>query len=969
MAATFKPRLELDLSDAGSQGQNHHSRYCGGYQCIKTNGTLARSFSAEDGQMAIASRGSKVEHNKEDDVDDASPQLEDVEALLRGYSHSHKADDEDEELEEGDAANAGDEDEDDDDNAMNGSSPILLSECPEFQAYLQPLQVSSQEGDPTLNDADEIVFGFVPRKNGKLSPRNKDEKDEEGALWELIEAEAEALCLSEQGLACCQRNAVIQSPVKRTSSHKFSKGAKQLTTGGVAALMNCAATEMSRLRVGAAVVRRAQSIEASRSPETPPTPPSPPSPPPKPKVPTQLRAQQRQEKTRSTTGTLASLLHIQLAQINRMSEAVRIEGRLLRMSYSLSGVKANKWAKAVLLLEKQFSNQLAHERALLELLELEHNRVRSEVKIAERKYGSAPSDLVNQLRHLKERLEQQKTLIDDLEYQYLEDKTKYEEEKESLMAQLKLQEETSTEGSPVITTPEKAKSTVLREKSPEDAYTYPTAAFPSNRPLPNSSPIYSSPAKDSPVHFCGGSLDPMNNDHRGDHFFVDNVNSSNCNSVMNGVPPPLEEDSNRVAKPDSRITDCSRDDDFAHFPPSLISTGSPMRHPRSNLAVMDYKISLPTNTAPVFHQQNGCSFDETHFSERENFTGSPQTSSSLPGGLNPHVAATSSNSSLLPIGNELHQSSCTSSSNNIFHAVPPLFPSTNLRGDQQQWIREESLPIHCSDEVYIRHRQRTSSVATRKIWQDGEARPLTRYLPVPDDISFDLRHHLEVTCGHILCSPLLMPHLHVDATTCAGYLYKVDSRVTSAPTTNNADNSLLEGLSSDISTVSSSTFFSPATRRARQRAPRVTSPSGGFMAALFHRSRRGKRRWFVLDRRRRLLIYYSSHTSKSSNAASLMKPKDVISFTDIIDVYPDQRARKSNNTSFCLLLVASCPPPPSLASPQSRPQPTRTRILSLAAPSPEAMRVWVDALFTCAGAYLCLPNSHRSRHSGVDGER
>lgn len=40
--------------------------------------------------------------------------------------------------------------------------------------------------------------------------------------------------------------------------------------------------------------------------------------------------------------------------------------------------------------------------------------------MAERKCGSAPSDLVNQLRHLKERLEQQKTLIDDLEYQYLE---------------------------------------------------------------------------------------------------------------------------------------------------------------------------------------------------------------------------------------------------------------------------------------------------------------------------------------------------------------------------------------------------------------------------------------------------------------------------------------------------------------------------------------------------------------------
>ncbi|VDL58729.1 unnamed protein product [Hymenolepis diminuta] len=51
---------------------------------------------------------------------------------------------------------------------------------------------------------------------------------------------------------------------------------------------------------------------------------------------------------------------------------------------------------------------------------MEHNRVRSEVKIFENEKGSAPDDLMNQFRHLKERLEQQKSLIDDLEYQYLE---------------------------------------------------------------------------------------------------------------------------------------------------------------------------------------------------------------------------------------------------------------------------------------------------------------------------------------------------------------------------------------------------------------------------------------------------------------------------------------------------------------------------------------------------------------------
>lgn len=111
--------------------------------------------------------------------------------------------------------------------------------------------------------------------------------------------------------------------------------------------MNCAATEMNRLRVGASVLRRAPSKEVCRSPDTPPTPPPssppPPPPPPQPQAPLQMRAQQRQEKTRSTTGTLTSLLHIQLAQINRMSEAVRIEvGWYKRLVNSLRAFEVDK---------------------------------------------------------------------------------------------------------------------------------------------------------------------------------------------------------------------------------------------------------------------------------------------------------------------------------------------------------------------------------------------------------------------------------------------------------------------------------------------------------------------------------------------------------------------------------------------------------------------------------------------------
>ncbi|VDN15173.1 unnamed protein product [Dibothriocephalus latus] len=88
----------------------------------------------------------------------------------------------------------------------------------------------------------------------------------------------------------------------------------------------------------------------------------------------------------------------------------------------------------------------------------------------------------------------------------------------------------------------------------------------------------------------------------------------------------------------------------------------------------------------------------------------------------------------------------------------------------------------------------------------------------------------------------------------------------------------------------------------------------------------------------------------------------VISFADIIDVYPDHKARSGHSSSFCLLLMANtslCVEPiaeGTYSPAQSARGRIQTRVLSLAAPSPEAMRVWVDALFTCAGAYLCLPS-------------
>ncbi|VDD79594.1 unnamed protein product [Mesocestoides corti] len=882
MAAAFKPLLELGLPDSVSPNQNHHS--FNGFetsplnQRIKTNGSIVRSHSAGDGQMSLV-----------------------AENRYNGYPHSPY--------------------EAEDDDGDNESPPVLLSECPEFQPYLKPSPLQKEIG--VLNEEDEIVFGFLPRNGNKTDGNNEDE---ESAIWELIEAEAEAYCASGRGgedKSRCLGNLMTQPPAKETISHETPKlnslhEDPSPPTSGVAALLNCAASELNKLRVGAAVLRKT-SVESKESPKPssfslPLSQPQPPPPPP------QVAAENRHEKTSSTTGTLASLLHIQLAQLNRMSEAVRVE----------------------------FSNQLAHERALLELLELEHSRVRSEVRAAEKRGETAPPDLTNQLRHLKERLDQQKTLIDDLEYQYLEDKTKYEEEKESLIAQLKLHEDTPSE-SPHSTSPNRQfRTDDVAPTQADNCYSGfgTVVAQPDSLPTQKTnSPIYSSPVKDSPVDCPGGPSTPVDNGPRNRAFFGEN--EANLSATSSIAPVPVAENQGHLVRTPPRtlaeyVEGMQSNSGFSHYSPPLLPSTSPSIHRRGNSSVNEPKIPFPLS---VFHHQNGRSFEET--------------------------VTTSSSSSLVPVERDPFQSSFTSSSINIFHAVPPLPPSAAvpepLMGDCEASMRRPRLddvmpqPL---DGTFIRRRQRTASAATRRVWQDCEARPLTRYLPVPDDISFDLRHHLEVTCGHILCSPLLMPQLHVDATTCAGYLYKIDSRMTTTTTT------ATRGASTDSQQdVSSSggdlSFFSPATRRARQ-VSRVTPPSngGGFMAALFHRSRRGKRRWFVLDRRRRLLIYYSCQTSKTSSAASLMKPKDVISFTDIIDVYPDNHARK-NNTSFCLLLVASCPPPPMMLSPRRRPLPTRTRLLSLAAPSVEAMRVWVDALFTCAGAYLCLPNVNGGGITGL----
>ena len=206
MAATMKPRLESDLHTSAPQSPNRQRHYLGGYQCIKTNGSLVHSNSKEEVGMPTVNGESNSVHNHDDDIDDASPQLRDVEALLRGYSNS--------------STNVVPKEEDDDDDYdERGSSPILLSECPEFQAYLHPLEVGKRDDTQASGNDDEIVFGFLPRGEKDMLPA---ENDEEAAIWEFIEDEAEAMCFSEEDSSRCHDNGIAQSSDKNSSNRNIS---------------------------------------------------------------------------------------------------------------------------------------------------------------------------------------------------------------------------------------------------------------------------------------------------------------------------------------------------------------------------------------------------------------------------------------------------------------------------------------------------------------------------------------------------------------------------------------------------------------------------------------------------------------------------------------------------------------------------------------------------------------------------
>lgn len=100
----------------------------------------------------------------------------------------------------------------------------------------------------------------------------------------------------------------------------------------------------------------------------------------------------------------------------------------------------------------------------------------------------------------------------------------------------------------------------------------------------------------------------------------------------------------------------------------------------------------------------------------------------------------------------------------------------------------------------------------------------------------------------------------------------------------------------------------------------------GYLHKLGSKFRTWQKRWFVFDRSKRALMYYSD---KSEN-----KPRGGVYFQAIEEVYVDHlHSVKSPNPklTFCVK--------------------TYERTFHLMAPSPEAMRIWIDIIFTGAEGY------------------
>ncbi|XP_027841989.2 uncharacterized protein LOC114123280 [Aphis gossypii] len=198
---------------------------------------------------------------------------------------------------------------------------------------------------------------------------------------------------------------------------------------------------------------------------------------------------------------------------------------------------------------------------------------------------------------------------------------------------------------------------------------------------------------------------------------------------------------------------------------------------------------------------------------------------------------------------------------------------------------------------------------------DITKRPLTRYLPIRYDdegsannqTAFDLRAHIE-SAGHQLDDDngaSVDRHFWIDSTSCRGYLKKLSG----SGSNNNARRS----------------------------------------------GRKWLKRWFVFDRQSRTLSYYRHRSDDRSDAANQrtgaaaadkkITPRVSIRFQDIQEVYVDHT--NSIKGQGCAFVVK-----------------TAQRTFYLSAATGQAVRVWVDVIFTGAEGY----REYR-KDSTVDGGR
>ncbi|XP_033334415.2 uncharacterized protein LOC117225187 isoform X2 [Megalopta genalis] len=105
-----------------------------------------------------------------------------------------------------------------------------------------------------------------------------------------------------------------------------------------------------------------------------------------------------------------------------------------------------------------------------------------------------------------------------------------------------------------------------------------------------------------------------------------------------------------------------------------------------------------------------------------------------------------------------------------------------------------------------------------------------------------------------------------------------------------------------------------------------TTSCSGYLSKMSKKFHHWNKRWFVFDRKRKTLAYYSDNSSK--------KARGVIYFQSIEEVYVDHmNTVRSPQPSLTFIIKTS------------------SRLYHLMAPSPEAMRVWVDVVFTGAEGY------------------